>query len=106
MTLLHGLKKKKRYLDLTSKRFRIHTVLKNFRSGERIQKVAGSYAGYTGYVWTEAESSKKKLRVQKYPDTCGRGFDCPLNIPSFISALGKVRRGVPRDALLNAPANI
>ena len=25
-------------------------------------------------MWTEAESSKKKLRIQKYPDTCGRGL--------------------------------
>jgi len=24
-------------------------------------------------VWTEAVSGKKKLRIQKYPDTCGRG---------------------------------
>lgn len=55
---------------------------------------------------SRTQSAKKKLRVQKYPDTCGRGFDCPLNIPSFISALGKVSRGIPRDALLNAPANI
>ena len=54
----------------------------------------------------KAETAKKKLRVQKYPDTCGRGFDCPLNIPSFISALGKVSMGIPRNELLNAPANI
>ena len=54
----------------------------------------------------KAETAKKKLRVQKYPDTCGRGFDCPLNIPSFISALGKVSMGIPRNELLNALANI
>ena len=24
-------------------------------------------------MWTEAVSGKKKLRIQKYPDTCGRG---------------------------------
>ena len=35
---------------LTSKRLRIHSVFKNFHSGERIQKVAGSYTGFTGYV--------------------------------------------------------
>jgi len=41
-----------------------------------------------GYVWTGEfdlntlrvdgeifESGKKKLRIQKYPDTCGRGFN-------------------------------
>lgn len=54
----------------------------------------------------KAETAKKKLRVQTYPDTCGRGFDCPLNIPSFISALGKVSMGIPRNELLNALANI
>ena len=29
-------------------------------SGERIQKVADSHAGFTGYVWTEALPGKKK----------------------------------------------
>ena len=56
--------------DLASTWFRIHSVFKNFLSGERIQKVANSYTGYTWYVWTEAESGKKKLGIQKYPDTC------------------------------------
>ena len=44
------------YPDLASTRFRIHSVFKNFHSGERIQKVADSYAGSTGYVWTKAKS--------------------------------------------------
>ena len=57
--------------DLASTQFRIRSVFKNFRSGERIQKVGDSYAGYTWYVWTEAESGKK-LRIQEYPDTCER----------------------------------
>ena len=57
-----------------STRFRIRGVLKNFHSGERIQKLADSYVGFTGYVRTETESAKKKLRNQKYPDTCGRGL--------------------------------
>ena len=39
-----------KYPDLTSTRFRIHGVLKKFLSGERIQNVADSYAGITGYV--------------------------------------------------------
>ena len=51
-------------LDLASARFRIHSVFKNFHSGERIQKVADSYAGFTGYVWTEVSSGKKKLGIQ------------------------------------------
>jgi len=36
-------------------RFWIDNVLKTFHSGERIQKVADSYAGFTGQ-WTEAVS--------------------------------------------------
>jgi len=34
----------------------------------------GFAAEYAGYVWTVAVSGKKKLRIQKYPDTCGRGL--------------------------------
>ena len=26
------------------------------------------------------ESGKKKLRIQKYPDTCGRGLRCDMQI--------------------------
>ena len=44
-------------------------------SGEGIKKVADSYARFTGYVWTEAASGKKQLRIQKYPDTCGLGLN-------------------------------
>ena len=39
-----------KYPDLASTRFRIHGVFKNFLPGERIQNVADSYAGITGYV--------------------------------------------------------
>ena len=52
-----------------------HSVFKNFHSRERIQKVADLYAGFIRYVWTEAESSKKKLRIQKYLDTCRWGLN-------------------------------
>ena len=45
--LCHRIKK---YPELASARFRIHSVCKNVHSGERIQKVADSYAGFTGYV--------------------------------------------------------
>ena len=41
---------------------------------KRIQKVADLSAGFTGYVWTKAASGKKKLRIKKYPDTCGLGL--------------------------------
>ena len=60
--------------DLAYTRFRIHSLLKNFHFGERIQEVADSYAVYTGYVWTETLSGKKKSRIQKYQDTCRRGL--------------------------------
>ena len=37
----------KKYPDLAPTRLWIQSVLKNFHSGERIQKVADSYAGLT-----------------------------------------------------------
>ena len=40
--------------------------LKIFHPGERNQTVADSHAGFTGYVWTDAISIKKKLRIQKW----------------------------------------
>ena len=46
--------------DLASTRYLIHSVFKNFHSGQRIQKVADSYAWFTGYVWTQVKSAKKK----------------------------------------------
>ena len=60
-------------------------VLKTFHSGERIHKVADSYAGFTGHVWMEAVSERKMLRIQKYPDTCGPGLShASLSQSSFI----------------------
>ena len=46
-------------------------------SGERIQKVADSHEndGFAGYEWTEGESPNKKLWIQKYPGTYGRGLN-------------------------------
>ena len=40
----------------------------------RKEEVADSYAEYTWYVWTEAESVKKKLRTRmpNTPDMCGQ----------------------------------
>ena len=57
------------YPDLASTRFRIHSVFKNFHSGERIEKVADSYAWFTEYVWMKVISAKKKQRrIYKYSD--------------------------------------
>ena len=64
----------KKYPDLASTHFRIHSGFKNFHSGVRTQKVADSSTGFTGFVWTEALSRKKKLRIQQYPGTCERGL--------------------------------
>ena len=33
------------------------------------------YGFAPGRVWTEALSGKKKLQIQKYPDTCGRDLN-------------------------------
>ena len=68
----------KKYPDLASTRFQIHSAFKTFHSGERIQKTADSYAVFTEYVWTEAVSGKKKLWIQKYPDTCVDGVSRQL----------------------------
>ena len=35
---------------------------------------SGFAVEFAGYVWTVAVSGKKKLRIRKYPDTCGRGL--------------------------------
>ena len=100
--LRHRLKK---YPDLASARFRIQSVFKNFHSGEQIQKVADSYAGFTGYVWTDAPPGKKKLRIQKYPDTCGRGIGIlehfkaffPVELSDFLAPV-KSRETVEGDS--------
>ena len=35
-------------------------------------KMPGFAVKFTGCVWTEAVSGKKKLRIKKYPDMCGQ----------------------------------
>ena len=50
-----------------STRFRILCVFKTLHSGERIQKVRDSHAGFAGYVWTEGKSARKKVRIKNSP---------------------------------------
>ena len=35
---------------------------------------SGFAVEFAGCVWTVTVSGKKKLRIRKYPDTCGRGL--------------------------------
>ena len=39
-------------------------------------KIPGFAAELAGCVWTKSVSGKEKLRIQKYPDTRGRGLTC------------------------------
>ena len=55
----------KTYPDLASTQFRIHSVFKNFHSGERIQNVTDSYASFIWYVWTEAVSKNIQIPVDR-----------------------------------------
>ena len=48
------------YSGIRYTRFRIHSLFKKFHSEERIQQVADSSAGFTEYVWTEAETGRKE----------------------------------------------
>jgi len=43
---------------------------------------SGFAVEFAGYVWTVAVSGKKKLRIRKYPDRCGRGLS-ELNVTAF-----------------------
>ena len=52
-------------------------------------KISGYAVEFAGCVWTEAVSGKKKLRIQKYPHTCGRSFSLS-NIYIYISILSLV----------------
>jgi len=60
----------------------VHTNLPNpsdpkkIHPGEQFQKYAVSVCGFTGFVGTEGRLNlyKKRVRFQKYPDSCGRGL--------------------------------
>ena len=61
----------KRYPHLLSTRIRIHVVdskLSTLESGFKTVRIS------TGCVWTDGRLGKNTLRIQKYPDTCGRGL--------------------------------
>ena len=42
---------------------------------------SGFAVDFAGYVWTVAVSGTKKLRIRKYPDTCGRGLSDIIRPP-------------------------
>ena len=56
--------------DLLSTRYRICLRIYFFHSRERIRKHPDSL---DAPLWTEALSSRKKLWIKKYQDTCGQG---------------------------------
>ena len=74
---------------------RIMHLFTNFHSGERIQEVSNSYAGFTGYVRTEAVSAKKKLRIPRYPATCGRSLKVLLSSFQLRSLSHYVLKYIP-----------
>ena len=41
--------------------------------------ISGFACEFAVCVWTLAVSGKKKLRIRKYPDTCGRGLKFQLS---------------------------
>ena len=48
-------------------------------------------------MWTEGESGKKTLRVQKCPDTCGRGLNSTHLFTESVVCTEKIK---PRDIKL------
>ena len=46
-------------------------------------KICSFAVEFAGCVWTEAVSGKKKLRIQKYPATCGRSLNDLGNAEEF-----------------------
>ena len=58
-----------------STRYRTRCRYIFFHFGERISFFSGLAVEFAGYVWTVAVSGTKKLRIRKYPYTCGRGLN-------------------------------
>lgn len=75
------------YLFLSSTRFWIHSIFKSFHSGDQIQKVADLSAWFIRYMWLEAKSAEKKLRIQKYLQTCGWGLSFYFHVESLHTPL-------------------
>ena len=64
-------------------RYRIRIGFIIFHSESRFKTVR-----IRGCVWTEAISGKKKLRIQKYPDTCEQGLrNACTRIPNACAEL-------------------
>ena len=65
----------RKYPDSPSARYRLRCGISYFfphwRADSKIFRFAAEFAGCG---WTEAVSRKKKLRIQQYPGTCGRGL--------------------------------
>ena len=40
--------------------------------GTVFEKVADSLAVFMEYMWTKGQATARKLRIEKFPDTCGR----------------------------------
>ena len=78
--LRHWIEKK--YPDLASTQFRSHNVFKNFHSGEHNQKVADSYAGFTGYVWSGPKSPSVQCTVACLLGSCL----LQVNLTSFLAS--------------------
>ena len=63
-----------------------------WRADSKISGFAGELAGC---VWREEIPGKKKLRVQKYPDTGGRGHVITES-SKFLSSLSKLQHVIYR----------
>ena len=71
---------KKRNPDLAFTRFGfMYSKMSSLES--RFKNLLIRMPDSTGYELTETESAKKKLRIQKYPDTC-RGSLKQIQVPS------------------------
>ena len=49
-------------------------------------------------MWAKGESGKKKLRIQKYPDTCGRELNLGV---CEVGTVGKISVCQPEDPGFN-----
>ena len=58
-------------------------------SGYESDTCGRSYTIRIRYVWTQIflYAHKKNLRIQKSPDTCGRGLTCIFSCLGFIGAV-------------------